>query len=889
MNYGKKGVRAKQKALNSKSSKWGRKLAFSCVKIVLVGIIAVSIIGTSAGIGAFKGIIASAPDIDVSDVAPVGFSTFVYDNEGNQIDKLVATNSNRISVTMDKIPQDLADAFVAIEDERFYEHNGIDIKGIIRAGYTFIKSGFARAEGASTITQQLLKNTVFTNWVNEDGLIEKLQRKFQEQYLALEITKQLSKEEILLRYMNTINLGQNTLGVQAASLRYFNKDVSELTLSECAVIAAITQNPSKWNPISHPENNAERRARVLEKMLEQGYITQAEYDEAMADDVYSRIQEVNIAQVNNGVSSYFVDALTEEVYQDLIDEAGYSATQASAMLYSGGLRIESTLDPQIQAIADEVFSNPDNYPEAVRWYLSYELTVKTANGEYVNHSKEMLKAWFVENQNKKFDLLFDSMEEAYEAIEVYKAAVLSEDDEVIAENISLTPQPQVSLTIIDQSTGYVVAMIGGRGAKEGSRTLNRATDSARQPGSTFKVLAAYAPALDSAGMTLATVFNDAPFNYSNGTPINNWYDNPEYEGLSSIRKGIYHSMNIVTVKCLTQITPKLGFEYLEDFGFTTLNELEDCYQPMALGGVGGVTNIELCAAYATIANNGYYNEPKLYTRVLDSDGNVILDHSVPENKPVLKETTAFLLTDAMVDTVTIGTGTSVNFGGMAIAGKTGTTSDNKDVWFAGYTPYYTAVTWAGYDNNADLSSRNGETNLAKKLWRAVMAQIHEELPKQSFPIPSDIVQVSVCSQSGKLPIPGLCDMTGTTTIAPEYFAAGTEPTETCDVHALGQVCAYTLLPAQATCPFQLPGVVTLIPEEDVSLHAGSNTIIENPDGTVTTITPQTTNICPHNEIFMADPNNLNLIEQQRAELLQRGYNFYNTPDPNATPTPAPQW
>lgn len=891
MNYGKKGVQAKQKAINAKSPKVGRKLAFSCVKIVLVGIIAISIIGTSTAIGAFKGILASTPDIDVSDVAPVGFSTFVYDNEGNQIDKLVATNSNRISVTMDKIPQDLADAFVAIEDERFYEHNGIDIKGIVRAGYTFITSGFQRAEGASTITQQLLKNTIFTNWVNEEGLIEKVQRKFQEQYLALEITKKLSKEEILLRYMNTINLGQNTLGVQAASLRYFNKDVSELTLSECAVIAAITQNPSKWNPISHPDKNAERRARVLEKMLVQGYITQAEYDEAMADDVYSRIQEVNVTQVNSGVSSYFVDALTEEVYQDLINEAGYSATQASAMLYSGGLRIESTLDPEIQAIADEVFSNPDNYPEAVKWYLNYELTVENAQGEFVNYSKEMLKAWFVENEDKKFNLLFDSIEEANEAIELYKSAVLAETDEVIAENITLTPQPQVSLTIIDQSTGYVVAMIGGRGAKEGSRTLNRATDSARQPGSTFKVLSTYAPALDTAGMTLATVFNDAPFNYNNGTPINNWYDNPEYEGLSSIRKGIWHSMNIVTVKCLTQITPKLGFEYLEDFGFTTLNELDDCYQPMALGGVGGVTNLELCAAYATIANNGYYNEPQLYTRVLDSEGNVILDHSVPESKQVLKETTAFLLTDAMADTVTIGTGTSVNFGGMAIAGKTGTASDNKDVWFAGYTPYYTAVTWAGYDNNEDLSSRNGETNLAKKLWRAVMEQIHEELPNQSFPIPNDIVQVSVCSASGKLPIPGLCDISGTSSIYPEYFATGTEPAETCNVHALGQVCAYTLLPAQPTCPFQLAGIVTLIPEEDVSLHSGSNTIIENPDGTVTTITPATSNICPHDVVMMSDPNMLNLIEQQRAELLQRGYNFYTTPDPatgpNATPTPTP--
>ncbi len=531
MNYGKKGVRAKQKELNSKSAKWGRKIVFTGIKVMLIGIIAAGIVGVSAGIGAFNGIIASAPDIDVNDVAPVGFSTFVYDCEGNQIDKLVATNSNRVQVTMDRIPQHLADAFVAIEDERFYEHNGIDIKGILRAGYTFIKSGFRRAEGASTITQQLLKNTIFTNWVNEDGLIEKIQRKFQEQYLALEITKKLSKEEILLRYMNTINLGQNTLGVQAASLRYFNKDVSELTLSECAVIAAITQNPSKWNPISHPDNNAERRARVLNKMLEQGYISQAEYDEAMADDVYSRIQEVNIVVANDSVSSYFVDALTEEVYHDLIDEAGYSATQASSLLYSGGLRIESTLDPNIQEIADRVFADPENYPENVKWYLTYELTVKTAGGEYVNFSKEMMRTWFVENEDKKFNLIFNSIDDAYAAIETYKAAVMEEGDEEVAENISLTPQPQVSLTIIDQHTGYVVAMIGGRGAKEASRTLNRATATTRQPGSTFKVLSSYAPALDSAGLTLATVFIDAPFNYNNGTPVNNWYKNPPYEGI----------------------------------------------------------------------------------------------------------------------------------------------------------------------------------------------------------------------------------------------------------------------------------------------------------------------------------------------------------------------
>ncbi|MDE6128021.1 MAG: glycosyl transferase, partial [Lachnospiraceae bacterium] len=439
----------------------------------------------------------------------------------------------------------------------------------------------------------------------------------------------------------------------------------------------------------------------------------------------------------------------------------------------------------------------------------YDLTVKDADGEYHNYSKEMMKAWFVENQNKNFDLLFNSIDEAHEAIDLYKAAVVGEHDEVIAERESLTPQPQVSLTIIDQHTGYVVAMIGGRGTKEGSRTLNRATGAVRQPGSTFKVVSTYAPALDSAGMTLATVFIDAPFNYNDGTPVHNWYDTG-YLGISTIRKGIWYSMNIVTVKCLTQITPKLGFTYLENFGFTTLTEANDCYQPMALGGVGGVTNLELCAAYAAIANSGVYNKPRLYTRVLDSNGNVILDHTVPETRQVIKETTAFLLTDAMVDTVNIGTGTSVRFPSMSIAGKTGTTSDYKDVWFAGYTPYYTAITWAGYDNNVVLNKV--ERNLAKNLWRAVMAEIHQDLPNERFPIPSGIVQASVCSQSGKLPIAGLCDVAGT--VRTEYFAEGTVPTESCDVHYVGDICVYANLPASAECPFKYPGALTLLPQED---------------------------------------------------------------------------
>lgn len=876
MNYGKKGVRSKQKELHATSQKWSRKIGFTLVQIILISLIGLGIIGASAGIGVFKGIIATAPDIGNIDVTPTGFSTFVYDIEGNQTAKLVSTDSNRIPVTIDMVPEDLQNAFVAIEDSRFYEHNGIDIKGIIRAGVVGLQniaSGGTFTEGASTITQQLLKNNVFTDWTSEDSLADRVKRKIQEQYLALELEKVMDKETILINYMNTINLGQNTLGVQAASLRYFNKSVSDLNLSECAVIAGITKNPSRYNPITHPDKNAERREKVLTDMLDQGYITQEEYAEALADDVYSRIQIVDSETEDSSVNTYFVDALTDDVLEDLI-AAGYNETQAYTLLYSGGLKIYSTQDPAIQRICDEVYSDESNYPENVKWYLNYELTIERSDGSRENVSTEMFRSYYRENRSSGYNLIYSNKDDAYQDIEDYKAAVMSAGDEVYGENVTLTPQPQVSLVVEDQSTGYIVAMEGGRGVKSGSRTLNRATDSPRQPGSTFKIVSTYAPALDSAGMTLATVMNDAPFNYATGRPVANWYGE-EYRGLSSLRDGIRDSMNIVAVKTLTQITPQLGYDYLINFGFTTLvDHLEingkiysDIQQTTALGGITkGVTNEELNAAYACIANGGTYIKPKLYTKVVDHDGNIILDNTMPQAKRVIKETTAFLLTDAMVDVVTSGTGGSVNFGNMAIAGKTGTTSDYNDVWFAGYTPYYTATTWAGYDNNVKLTG--DEKNLAKRLWRAVMSRIHEDLPSESFPVPSGIVTATVCSRSGKLPIAGLCDAT----LKTEYFAEGTVPTDTCDVHYAGMVCQYSSLPACEGCPFKSEGVLELTPIEDVSLQSGSATTTQviGPDGTETTVTnAPTTNQCPHNAEFFADPNYEAVINAQREEMNQR--------------------
>lgn len=876
MNYGKRGITKIQGSLTSKSTKLKKMCCISALKLILFALLAFCIIGICLGIGAFKGILYSAPSITNMDVIPTGYATVVYDSKGNETTKLVAADSNRSYVKMDKIPENLAHAFVAIEDERFYDHNGIDIKGIIRAGIDAIQSG-KLTQGASTITQQLLKNNVFDGWTNETTL-EKIKRKIQEQYLALELEKIMDKDQILEYYMNSINLGQNTLGVQAAAKRYFNKSTYQLNLSECAVIASITQNPSKLNPISHPDRNAERRAKVLSNMLEQGYITEAEYNEALSDDVYSRIAAVNDESENKTIYTYFVDELTEQVLEDLMEIKGYNETQAYNLLYSGGLSIYTTQDPDIQAICDEVFSNEENYPANTKWYLNYALTIKKANGEKMNYSTEMYKAYYKEI-NPSFNLLYNSREDAEAAIESYKAAIMEEGDTVDGEKISLTPQPQASITIEDQYTGHIVAMVGGRGTKEASRTLNRASNTTRQPGSTFKILSTYAPALDSAGMTLADVQNDAPYNYANGRPVSNWWGD-EYRGLLSLRYGIVQSANIVAVKTITQITPQLGFDYLLNFGFTTLVDkrvqndgtiVSDIGQPLALGGItDGVTNMELNAAYATVANQGTYIRPKLYTKIVDHDGNVLIDNTVAESAQVIKESTAWLLTSAMTNVVNGGTGGLVKFNNMTIAGKTGTTSDYKDVWFSGYTPYYTCTTWTGYDNNVKLTS-SSEKNLAKTLWKAVMEKVHADLPDKSFPMASGIVTASVCSKSGKLPIPGICDGC----IVTEYFAEGTVPTESCDVHSFSNVCSLTGLTATDECPFKTASIVENIPDRLQDSALGMTDTEETPNDVDTpiidsdTVTTNPTQMCPHNAAFFSAPNAEAVIEQQRQALLSK--------------------
>ena len=783
MNYGKKSAAQKRNSLISRSSMMGKRARVSFIRLLFVSLIALCIGVTCLGIGSFKGVIDNAPDVNDIDIMPLGYATFLYDDQGNQIRKLAAPDANRLPVTLEQIPVELQHAVVAIEDERFYEHNGIDVRGILRAGVKALTSGDF-SEGASTITQQLLKNNVFTNWTSESTQLERFTRKFQEQYLAIQVEKKTDKDAILENYLNTINLGAGAYGVQAAARQYFDKDVWYLKLSECATLAGITQNPTKFNPILNPDSNKKRRKEVLQHMLDQNYITEEQYKEALEDDVYSRIQAAQEKHSDNSntIYTYFEDELTDQIINDLMNIKGYTKTQATNLLYSGGLKVYTTQDSAIQNILDEEYTDPSNFPDQTQYELDFALTVTDPEGNQVNYSKEMLQLYF-QNEDPNFDLLFDSPEEGQTYVDRYKENILADGSKIVAERVNFAPQPQSSMSVIDQHTGYVKALIGGRGEKTASLTLNRATDTTRQPGSTFKIVSTYAPALNEKGMTLATTFEDEPYTYPDGSPVNN--STRSYEGTTTIRTAIQNSVNVVAVKCLEEVTPDLGLKYLDNFGFTTLahgteadkdangNIWSDANLATALGGITkGVTNVELCAAYASIANSGNYIKPIYYTKILDHNGNVLIENTSVE-RSVIKESTAYLLTSAMEDVVKYGTGTACQLDNMAVAGKTGTTEAYNDVWFVGYTPYYTCAIWSGYDNNEKLPDYARKYH--RNLWKKVMTRIHEGLPQKDFEKPASVEKLSICAISGLLPRAG-CPVTT------EYFDVGTMPTEYCEEH-----------------------------------------------------------------------------------------------------------
>lgn len=805
------------------------------LKMTLAVFLILCCTGFAIGIGFVRGAIDAAPSLDILSAQPQGYASQIYDADGNLMQTLVMEGSNREEVSFDQLPDDLVNAFIAIEDSRFYEHNGIDLKGILRAAYVGITSG-RFSEGASTITQQLIKNNVLQGGY-ETSMADKLRRKIQEQFLATKLEDQLdNKETILEYYLNTINLGGNCLGVQTAAHRYFGKNVWELTLSECTVLAATTSNPSRYNPLAHPKENAVRRKIVLEKMYDQNFITYDQKNDALADDVYSRIQTADNTFSGSMVFSYFTDAVYNQVCDDLQSKLGYSASQSYKLLYSGGLQIYSTMDPSIQTIVDEEVNNADNYISStgsrlLEYSLNYTLTVCHADGSESTYTENDLTSYFQsEKKQATFANVYSSKEDIYRSIREFKASLLISGDSVTNETITPILEPQESVVVMNQSNGHVAAISGGRGEKEGSLTLNRALHSNRQPGSASMIISIFAPAIDSCGATLASTYYDSPYSSGNQQVLN-WWGNP-YLGYNNIRQAITYSMNVIGARCLTSlVSDSTAYDYLELFGLGDTSGQEISFSLANTNSSYTVTNEMLTAAFASIANDGIYQKPTYYTKVLDRHGNILLE-SVPSQTRIIKSSSAALLTNAMEDVISSDssyyyqygitpTGTLCQVDSMTLAGKSGTTTSGSDVWFIGYSPYYTCGIWSGYDDSKVLS--NG-TEYHKTIWQKIMARIHADLDNKDFVFTDELESAKICSKSGLLAVDGVCNSSSSNAcVYTEYFAPGTAPTSYCDRHYALRICTESGKSATKYCPGDSVVQRVYLHIDDSDLSSGTTT------------------------------------------------------------------
>ena len=625
--------------------------------------------------------------------------------------------ANRTWVKYEDIPKNLIHACIAIEDKRFEDHQGVDWVTTLKA---CVKMFLGRGEaGGSTITQQLVKNITGRDEVT-------VRRKLVEIFSALELEKKYTKKQIMELYLNVIALGENCEGVESASQVYFGKSVSELDLAECAALIGITNNPSIYDPYINADKNKERQVIILDQMLEQKYITQEQHDTAVAEELVLH-NASGEASGDEGYYSYFEDQVINDVVRDLSEKTGYDQTIVRKMLMTGGYKIYSTLNPDVQAAVEEVYQNLDNIP-------------KTASSQ----------------------------------------------------------QLQSGIVIIDNKTGDVVAVAGGVGEKQGSLILNRATQSYLSPGSTIKPVSVYAPALELGLITPATVMDDTPYSF---TDARHWPKNSDsiYRGLMNINEAVGLSINTIPVKLVAQMTPEYSFEFAkEKMGLSTLvssyvNAAGDTFSdvdlaPLAMGGLTkGVTVKAMAQAYATFANEGVYREARTYTKVVDSDGKVVLDNT-QQSHVAMKDMTAWYITYMLENTVESGTGTAAQIANMTVAGKTGTTTSDFDRWFAGYTPYYTGVVWCGYDDPEEVVLTDSSTNPAIVLWQKVMEQVHDGLANKEFNKPTNVVECTVCRDSGLL-MTDACreDPRGSRAVTVELSLYDV-PTQNCDVHKEVEIC-----------------------------------------------------------------------------------------------------
>ncbi|MCL2854836.1 MAG: transglycosylase domain-containing protein [Defluviitaleaceae bacterium] len=795
MNYSQENNKKRMKQYKAGAKKVRNKVGYTILRVVVASLlIAVFAVG-GAGVGFYLSIINSAPDVRELSRGIMGMEsldTIVLDAHGNQIAVLDA-GVNRIFAEWDDIPQHLKDAAVAIEDERFFEHNGIDVRSMGRAVYMTLMHD--NRQGASTITQQLIKNLI---GVQRNTVESKLQ----EQHMAVQFEAMLveelgsveaAKNQILHEYLNIIYLGHGNMGVQAAARFYLNKDVSELTISESAMLISITRFPWQNSPIRFPDHNRDRQVATLEAMLRLEMITEAEFIYAYNDPVFDRVaaHRGDIAP-DAHIWHYFVDAVIDRLYEDF-EEMGFTQEQAQQHIFHGGLRVYTTMDPHIQGIVDAAFLNENNFPtnpQDFEYFLEMRISVRnTVTGAQRHYTRTSIH----------YGTRVTSRD-GFEAFQQWaRNDVIGMGDEEIAYRFMYQPQPQSSMVILDHNNGHVVAIAGQRGEKQGNRAFCRATYGTRQPGSVFKIFAAYAPGIDLEIMTAATGIDDVPhlrFDYGtrryNVWP-RNWFGG--YRGWTHVRRAVEMSYNVVAVHAYNMVGGQTVFNYLQNFGFTTLNPHEASHAAVVLGGLeDGVTNLEITAAMGAIANGGILNQSIFYTKVLDREGNILIDNRALDITQVLSRNSAYLLTDIMRGVMT-GQGTAgvARFPNMDMAGKTGTTQNGRDVYFVAYTPYFTAGVWVGHDRTRDLSSHVTSARPDTRLWRYVMEQVHQELENQRFERPPGFTHHTVCARSGFLATPS-CTVTRS-----ELFAPGTVPIRHCHVCISVEVEIETgLLPSQWT-------------------------------------------------------------------------------------------
>ncbi|MCD7824750.1 MAG: transglycosylase domain-containing protein [Clostridiaceae bacterium] len=838
MNYSEKAIKRKREELTASSYKLKYKikewLAYGGA-IFGIALLLSLVFGIS---GAVRGIIDSTPDAEKIDVFSEGQASILYDCNGNEIQELSDENVDHEYVSFEDIPECLREAFVASEDSRFFEHKGVDFQGFLISVLNTLSGGEKQTEDGKTITQRLIENQMLI-YANESSVLERIVQQIQEQYLAVDMEEQQGKEKILEEYLNTIHFGQNMIGVQAAADYYLKKDISKVTISEAAFLAAVAKNPTEYNPLTKQEENAKQRREILKGMLDLGYISDDEHEDALGDDIYLRVQNASGSSLNleENINSYYVDAVIEEVISDMKEQLGYSQTQAYNAIYHAGLKIYTCQDTELQGVCEKIINSDRYYSGSTKSYLSYRLLVRY-NGTEKEYTEIDIQNDYYDTTKENLSLYFSKLSDAQKYVDRFKKKQLKDGGEVVFESLELIRQPQASFVLLEQSTGQVKAIVGGRGQRISNSALNRATTLERQPGSCLGILSSYLPAIDSAGMTLGSVQDDAD-DLNLKSNLLSKKDTSEYQGLVTVRQAIVNDLDIPAVKLLQQVSVQTGQSYLSHLGLSGLSansqseeekEQESTEVMLSLGEeTTGVTNLDLTAAYAAVANQGHYVETRFYTKIVDRDGNYLLNNA-EDSTQVMKESTAWLLTKAMQETVQEGDAGKAGFKEIEVAqaGVSSVTTDNTDYWFEGYTPYYTAGLWIGEDESAAQES----SDAYQLIWRDIMEEVHK-LTNHSDgtfekPEGDDIVSCDICTKCGNLAVSGLCDEAeGGAAVRKEYFVKGTEPEKNCDCHVKFQICQSTGQLAGEGCPQEDISEVVLLQKTETAKTADTPYLIQN--------------------------------------------------------------